>query len=39
MLRMTFSVYETSVRYSGSKNGFVIPYTANTLQLNLAVRI
>ena len=39
MSRMTFSVDETTVRYSGSKNGFVIPYTANTLQLNLAVRI
>ena len=39
MSRMTFSVDETTVRYSGSKNGLVIPYTANTLQLNLAVRI
>jgi len=39
MSRTTFSVDETTVRYSGSKNGFVIPYTANTLQLNVAVRI
>ena len=32
-------VNETTVRYSGSQNGWVIPYTANTLQLNAAVRI
>ncbi|HEY7981100.1 MAG TPA: tetratricopeptide repeat protein [Candidatus Eremiobacteraceae bacterium] len=37
--RMTFSVDETTVRYSGSSNGFVFPYTANTLQLNVAVRL
>jgi cytochrome c-type biogenesis protein CcmH/NrfG len=37
--RMTFSVDETTVRYSGSTNGFVLPYTANTLQLNVAVRL
>jgi hypothetical protein len=36
---MTFSVDETTVRYSGSTNGFVLPYTANTLQLNVAVRL
>jgi tetratricopeptide (TPR) repeat protein len=37
--KMTFSVDETTVRYSGSRNGFVFPYTANTLQLNMAVRM
>jgi Flp pilus assembly protein TadD len=37
--RMTVSVDETTVRYSGSANGFVHPYTANTLQLNVAVRL
>ena len=37
--RMTFSVDETTVRYSGSTNGWVPPYTANTLQLNVAVRL
>ena len=37
--RMTFSVDETTVRYSGSGNGRVIPYTANTLQLNVAARM
>jgi cytochrome c-type biogenesis protein CcmH/NrfG len=37
--RMTFSVNETTVRYSGSQNGWVIPYTANTLQLNAALRL
>jgi tetratricopeptide (TPR) repeat protein len=37
--RMTFSVDETTVRYAGSANGFVHPYTANTLQLNVAVRL
>jgi cytochrome c-type biogenesis protein CcmH/NrfG len=37
--RMTFSVDEATVRYSGSANGFVLPYTANTLQLNVVVRL
>jgi cytochrome c-type biogenesis protein CcmH/NrfG len=37
--RMTFSIDETTVRYSGSANGLVLPYTANTLQLNAAVRL
>ena len=37
--RATFSIDETTVRYSGSKNGLIVPYTANTLQLNVAVRI
>lgn len=37
--RMTFSVDETTVRYSGSRSNLVIPYSANTLQLNFAVRI
>jgi cytochrome c-type biogenesis protein CcmH/NrfG len=37
--RMTFSIDETTVRYSGSTNGFVLPYTANTLQLNVSARL
>ncbi len=37
--RMTFSADDAIVRYSGSSNGVVSPYSANTLQLNVAVRI
>lgn len=37
--RMTISADDTVVRYSGSTNGLVIPYSANSLQLNLAIRL
>ncbi|HLJ84880.1 MAG TPA: tetratricopeptide repeat protein [Candidatus Eremiobacteraceae bacterium] len=37
--RMTFSVDDAVVRYSGGRGGLPIPYSANTLQLNVAIRL
>jgi tetratricopeptide (TPR) repeat protein len=37
--RMTFSVDDATVSYSGGRRGLPIPYSANTLQLNVAIRL